>query len=133
MRQGAKGFEMADDYVIGIGTIGPTEVIDAQRPIALVGTDRPAIAIPVPGHTRGSVAYLFDGVLFVGDALEYKQGRLELPAGPFVEDEAASLRSIAQLPASIGTAELRIICTGHGGCTPPGTGPALLAELVGRL
>lgn len=40
-----------------------------------------AIAIPVPGHTRGSVVYLFDSTyLFTGDSLAWSPGRRELVA-----------------------------------------------------
>ena len=34
-------------------------------------------AFPIPGHTPGSYAFLYDGVLFVGDAMIFKQGRLD--------------------------------------------------------
>ena len=48
----------------------------------------------MPGHTPGSYAFLYDGVLFVGDAMLFKQGRLD--RGPKLLDgdkEAPSARS----------------------------------------
>ena len=43
-------------------------------------TDIPIEIIETPGHTKGSVTYLFDGFLFTGDTLLYKSiGRADLP------------------------------------------------------
>jgi glyoxylase-like metal-dependent hydrolase (beta-lactamase superfamily II) len=53
-----------------------TDIIDGGDPVALFDD---LLAIPVPGHTEGSVAYLFDGrCLFTGDSLawSFAQGRL---------------------------------------------------------
>jgi glyoxylase-like metal-dependent hydrolase (beta-lactamase superfamily II) len=53
-----------------------TDIIEGAEPLALVPE---ILAIPVPGHTEGSVAYLFDGrCLFTGDSLawSFAQGRL---------------------------------------------------------
>jgi hydroxyacylglutathione hydrolase len=43
--------------------------------------EKPAVqAIHTPGHTRGSVCYIFDGFVFTGDTLLYKRvGRTDLP------------------------------------------------------
>ena len=63
----------AGDPLTGAATI---DVGDAQA-----GKDpkdaKKVKAFPIPGHTPGSYAFLYDGVLFVGDAMIFKQGRLD--------------------------------------------------------
>jgi hydroxyacylglutathione hydrolase len=90
------------------------------------------VALPFPGHTAGSFGYLFRGVLFAGDALEFKDGALAPPSPGMCEDPAAARRSIAALPALLEATAVRTICTGHGGCTPPAATAALVADLVER-
>jgi glyoxylase-like metal-dependent hydrolase (beta-lactamase superfamily II) len=58
--------------------------------------------IHAPGHTAGSISLYFPnrGVLLVGDALQYKFGRLMLPSRLFTQDmpeAAASVRKLASL------------------------------------
>src|SRR4029077_13844689 len=48
-----------------------------ERATIHVGGGKSVVALPVPGHTRGSFAYLYDGVLFPGDIMVLKDGRLE--------------------------------------------------------
>jgi glyoxylase-like metal-dependent hydrolase (beta-lactamase superfamily II) len=79
------------------------------------------------------MAYLFRGVLFVGDALDFKHGHLDIPAETFADDPAAGRRSLAQLASALGDTDVRVVCTGHGGCTPPGAARALLAEVLAKL
>jgi glyoxylase-like metal-dependent hydrolase (beta-lactamase superfamily II) len=65
-----------------------------------------------PGHTPGSIA-LFDkerGIVFVGDSLRYKEGKLQEPPKQFTYDigqSRASIRKIAQLNANT-------MLAGHG-------------------
>jgi hydroxyacylglutathione hydrolase len=90
-------------------------------------------AYPVPGHTPGSFAFLYDGVLFVGDIMILKQGRLETTPwifDPHPEQNKASIRS---LKTQLGEETVDIVCTAHGGCTPKGLGRNLLEDLVSRL
>lgn len=55
-----------------------TDLLRGQEP---VGIGPGLLAIPLPGHTRGSVAYLLDGRhLFSGDSLYYSRTRDDLSA-----------------------------------------------------
>jgi hydroxyacylglutathione hydrolase len=98
-----------------------------------VGDGKQVKAFPVPGHTPGSYAFLYDGVLFVGDAMVFKQGRLDRGPGFLDDDKAQAGSAIASLKQQLGDAEVDVICSGHGGCTPKGLGKNLLDELGGRL
>ena len=74
-------------------------------------------AFPIPGHTAGSVAYLFRGILFGGDAINWRPGSGFHGARPEFSDSIAqnraSLRALwARLPAS----RVRLVCTAHGKC-----------------
>ena len=75
-------------------------------------------AIKTPGHTAGSVCYLFetedDKVLFSGDTLfHYGMGRTDLPTGSD-EDMIGSLKLLKELPA-----DLKVF-PGHGEATSIG-------------
>jgi glyoxylase-like metal-dependent hydrolase (beta-lactamase superfamily II) len=88
-------------------------------------------AIPLPGHTAGSYAYVFRGVLFVGDSMNFKRGKLQPALKGTSEDIATNRTSLAALPTTLGTREVRLVCTGHQGCTPP-EASALLQDLAAR-
>jgi glyoxylase-like metal-dependent hydrolase (beta-lactamase superfamily II) len=90
-------------------------------------------AFPIPGHTAGSYAYLYDGVLFVGDAMVFKQGRLDPAMKLFDARPDENKAAIRALQKQIENEEIDIICTGHGGCTPKGLGRNQLADLVARI
>jgi glyoxylase-like metal-dependent hydrolase (beta-lactamase superfamily II) len=75
-------------------------------------------AYPIPGHTPGSIAYLFRGIFFGGDAVNWRPGSGFQGARPEFSDSVMqsreSLRALWQkLPAS----RVRIMCTAHGKCT----------------
>ena len=91
-------------------------------------------AFPIPGHTPGSYAFLYDGVLFVGDVMIFKQGRLD-PRAQAVRRRTPTTtrRSISPLKKQLENEEIDIVCTGHGGCTPKGLGRNQLTDLVARL
>ena len=77
-------------------------------------------AIPLPGHTPGSCAFVFRGVIFAGDILAWRGSRLE--AGPAFFDQSpaaneSAARSLLRLARS---SPSLLVCTGHTGCTPPG-------------
>ena len=70
------------------------------------GDELPALGgmriVHAPGHTAGSISLYFPnrGVLLVGDAMQYKFGRLMLPSRLFTQDmdeAAASVRKLADL------------------------------------
>ena len=98
-----------------------------------VGGDKKVKAFPVAGHTSGSYAFLYDGVLFVGDAMVFKQGRLDPPMKLFESNLDASKAAIRELNKTVEKEEFEIVCTGHGGCTPKGLGRNLLSDLAGRV
>src|SRR5678815_4922145 len=113
----------ATDPITGAATIDVGEGADAKK----------VKAFPISGHTPGSYAYLYDGVLFVGDAMVFKQGRLDPALKLFDAHPDANKASIRALPKQIENEEIDIICTGHGGCTPKGLGRNQLTDLVARL
>lgn len=88
-------------------------------------------AFPLAGHTAGSVAYLFRGILFVGDA-----GNWRLLSGfrgaraEFSDDVGQSRRSMASLWKRIDAAGLQVsaVCTAHAKCAPADS--ALRARLL---
>lgn len=72
-------------------------------------------AIPVPGHTRGSVLYLVDdGLLFTGDSLSWdpRRGRLTAFRDACWYSWAAQTESLARLAA--GSWRFRRLFCGHG-------------------
>ena len=78
--------------------------------------------IHTPGHTPGSISLYFRqaGVLIVGDALEYRSGKLGLPSRVFTTDMTQakeSIRRLAQL-------DFDVLCFSH---FPPLTNGASLA------
>jgi glyoxylase-like metal-dependent hydrolase (beta-lactamase superfamily II) len=113
----------ATDPLTGAATIDVGEGEDAKK----------VKAFPIPGHTPGSYAFLYDGVLFVGDAMIFKQGRLDPAIKMFDAHPEENKASIRALQKQVENEEIDIICTGHGGCTPKGMGRNQLNDLVARL
>jgi len=113
----------------------PVKVTDpiSNRQTFPVGGGKSVIAIPVPGHTPGSYAFLYDGVLFAGDIMAYVQGRLDATPAMFdarPEENRAAIRSLkTQLVAD----PVETVCTAHSGCTPKGLGRNLLDDLITRV
>ena len=113
----------ASDPITGPTTIDVGEGTDAKK----------VKAFPIPGHTPGSYAFLYDGVLFVGDAMVFKQGRLDPALKLFDAHPNENKAAIKALQKQIENEEIDIICTGHGGCTPKGMGRNQLNDLVARI
>ena len=71
-------------------------------------------AIATPGHTPGAMSYLVNnGVLFTGDALALRNGRVRPFYRLFNMDTATqktSIRKLAQLQ------NVSLLCTAHTGC-----------------
>jgi glyoxylase-like metal-dependent hydrolase (beta-lactamase superfamily II) len=69
-----------------------------------------ARVIYTPGHTYGSIAFLFEeaGVLFTGDVATEQRGQVVL--GPFDDDRPTARRSFRKF-ADI---EMDAVCFGHG-------------------
>jgi hydroxyacylglutathione hydrolase len=98
-----------------------------------VGDKKTVKAIPVPGHTPGSYAYLYDGVLIVGDIMVLKDGRLETTPRLANPDPEANNASIRSLKTALMGDTIDMVCTSHGGCTPKGLGRNLLDDLISRV
>lgn len=76
-------------------------------------------AFAVPGHTAGSAAYLFRGVLFIGDALSAAPfGGLAPAVGVYSADPEQAAASVASLWPRLQGLEVRWVCTAHGRCVP---------------
>lgn len=76
-------------------------------------------AFMLPGHTAGSAAYLFRGVLFMGDAVTYLPFRGFRPAkAQFTDDHSQAIASLRALGPRLPAAEVRVLCTAHGECAP---------------
>ncbi len=117
---------------MGMPSINVSSPLNGVQAVDL-GDGKTVKAIPVPGHTPGSYAYLYDGVLFLGDTAVFKQGRLD--RGPSLLDSNSD-----QLKASLGALKQQLtgvdvgaVCTGHGGCTPLGLGRTLFDDYVSRV
>ena len=94
------------------------------------------VAIPVPGHTRGSVLYLFDGgYLFTGDSLAWSHERKDLIAfrGACWWSWAAQTDSLERLAA--GRHRFGWVLPGHGAriAGDPEDLHRRLVALVGRM
>jgi glyoxylase-like metal-dependent hydrolase (beta-lactamase superfamily II) len=72
---------------------------------------------PIPGHTAGSVAYLFRGILFGGDAINWRPGSGFQGARPEFSDSIAQNReSLRALWERLPAARVQLVCTAHGKC-----------------
>lgn len=95
-----------------------------------VGNGESVLAVPLPGHTPGSYAYLFDGVLFTGDALFVGADGLELSEPDEATFNASTCQSVAQINELFREHRVNAICTGHRGCTPPGETSRMIERLT---
>jgi glyoxylase-like metal-dependent hydrolase (beta-lactamase superfamily II) len=104
--------------------------LEGRQEILVHNGEEKVVAIPFPGHTPGTYLYLFRGVLFTGDTIEFKKGKL-LPAPKiFHADVKKNLESIIQFPTTISGLTVDQICTGHWDCTPFGKTQTLVDGLV---
>ena len=72
---------------------------------------------PIPGHTAGSVAFLFRGILFGGDAINWRPGSGFQGARPEFSDSIAQNReSLRALWDRLPDDRVRIVCSAHGKC-----------------
>lgn len=77
-------------------------------------------AYTVPGHTAGSAAYLFRGILFVGDAVARKPWRGFAGADPlFSMDTRMNRQSLIGLFARVPMERVRWVCNAHAKCSLP--------------
>jgi glyoxylase-like metal-dependent hydrolase (beta-lactamase superfamily II) len=74
-------------------------------------------AFLIPGHTPGSTAYLFRGILFGGDAINWRPGSGFQGARPEFSDSVAQSReSMRALWQRLSPDRVRIMCSAHGKC-----------------
>ncbi|BDG10647.1 MBL fold metallo-hydrolase [Anaeromyxobacter paludicola] len=113
----------------------PARITDpmAGSRVVAVGDGKNVVALPVPGHTAGSYAYVYQGVLFAGDVVWYGEGRLGPTPRPFERRPDQSRKGILSLASAVEDREVEVVCTSHGGCTPGGEGKRLLRQLAARL
>ena len=106
------------------------QILHGQAPHTIAGG---IIAIPIPGHTRGSVAYLNERYLFTGDSLAWS----------FEDNDLAAWRDVCwwSWPEQIKSLRRLLDCefdwvfAGHGGSQyrPADEMRARLAALIGRM
>ncbi|HEX2092446.1 MAG TPA: MBL fold metallo-hydrolase [Longimicrobiaceae bacterium] len=86
-------------------------------------------AFLVPGHTDGSAAYLFRGVLFLGDAVTYNHvNGFGSAQRIFTRDHRRSQASLASLWERVKPYEVRWACNAHAKCAPVGS--ALIRKVL---
>ena len=74
-------------------------------------------AFPMPGHTPGSTAYLFRGVLFGGDAINWRPWTGFRGARPeFSDDVEQSRASMRLLWSRLDSSRVRVGCSAHAKC-----------------
>jgi glyoxylase-like metal-dependent hydrolase (beta-lactamase superfamily II) len=87
-------------------------------------------AFPIPGHTPGSTAYLFRGVFFGGDAINWRPGSGFQGARPEFSDSVAQSReSLRALWQRLPLSRTRLMCSAHGKCA---VADSILRERVTR-
>jgi hydroxyacylglutathione hydrolase len=85
----------------------------------VIGSDT-VRAYSVPGHTAGSAAYLFRGVLFVGDAVARKPWRGYAGADPlFSMDARMNRQSLIGLFVRVPMDRVQWVCNAHAKCARP--------------
>ena len=88
----------------------------SQDTMFVIGADT-LRAYLVPGHTPGSAAYLFRGVLFAGDAVSWASAGEFAPAKPhYSDDPRASVRNLEKLWSMLPAGAVRYVCTAHAQC-----------------
>lgn len=97
-----------------------------------VGGGQSVVAVPFAGHTPGSMLYLYEGVLFAGDSMNFEKDKLTTAFAPFSVDTRQNRANIAALPSLVKLDDVKVVCTAHGGCTPETDTRRMLDELIGK-
>jgi len=97
-----------------------------------VGGGKTVLAVPFAGHTPGSMVYLYDGVLFAGDSMNFEKDKLTFAFAPFSVDTKLNRQRIAALPTLLKLDDVKVVCTAHGGCTPEAQTRGMLDDLIAR-
>ena len=121
------------DGLMGYSRPSPDEIrMRAVRNDTLFVMGRDTLrAYPVPGHTPGSMAYLFRETLFVGDAVNRGvvfgfRGTLSMYSDSVPQSRSSVVSLFARLEAS--GVPWRTLCTAHAKCAPVDS--ALLARIT---
>lgn len=78
--------------------------------------NRTARVFAVPGHTSGSTVWLFEGVLYMGDAADAaKNGTVLGSKWMFTDDPAQARRSLVNLLEQVEPLEIRMLAFAHSG------------------
>ena len=115
---------------VSTGTRDVERLLEGRAPVALAAD---LLAIPVPGHTRGSAALLFRGrYLFTGDHLWWDSGDGHLHASRAVcwYSWAEQTESMERLRALAEDAPIEWVLPGHGEPWHAPSPAALRAELA---
>lgn len=104
--------------LLSVPAVEASDRIVGKRSID-VGNGEVVLAVPLPGHTPGSYAYLFDGILFTGDALYVSNGQVALSEPDDSAASNATCNGAAELTALFREKRVSQVCTGHRGCTRP--------------
>ncbi|HEX4460101.1 MAG TPA: MBL fold metallo-hydrolase, partial [Polyangia bacterium] len=116
-------------FVLPTPVVTASDAIAARREIPVDGADK-VIAIPFPGHTPGSTIYFYAGVLFAGDAVNFENDKLTLAFAPFTVDTQLNRRNVAALGTFIPLDQIKVVCTGHSGCTPEADTRRMLDDVI---
>jgi glyoxylase-like metal-dependent hydrolase (beta-lactamase superfamily II) len=119
-------------YILPVSPVTVTDPL-SERGAIPVGESEPVRVLPFAGHTPGSMAYLWRGVLFVGDSMNYENDRLTAAFAPFTVDVAENHRRIVALPEALSLDEIHVICTAHAGCTRDTETRRLLDQLIAKV
>jgi glyoxylase-like metal-dependent hydrolase (beta-lactamase superfamily II) len=96
---------------------GEVTLVPVANDTAIVLGRDTVFAFPIPGHTPGSTAYLFRGIFFGGDAINWRPGSGFQGARPeFSDSVAESRQSLKALWDRLPLARVRIMCSAHGKC-----------------
>lgn len=108
--------------------VGDVDVRTFSRDTAFAFGRDTLYAFAVPGHTAGSVAYLFRGILFLGDAATYTRWGGFAPARRGYSDDArTAARNLDMLLSRLSPGRVHAVCTAHAKCSR--MTPALLADI----
>jgi len=66
--------------------------------------------VPAPGHTPGHVCLLYKDMLFAGDLLENKKGKLRPYPAPWNWNDSIMLESVNK----VAHRNYRLVCPAHG-------------------
>lgn len=96
---------------------GDLRVLTFSRDTVFVLGRDTLFAFVVPGHTAGSAAYLFRGVLFLGDAATFSRFWGFGPARRgYTDNRALAVESLRRLWSRLPSGSVHHVCTAHAHC-----------------